>query len=70
MFGGKIGFSELLVILIIALLIFGPSKLPEMGKAFGEAIAQFKNSANKISEDLEKLEEDVEVDLDEKSKKS
>lgn len=70
MFGGKIGLSELLVILIIALLLFGPSKLPEMGKALGEAIAQFKNSANKLSEDIEKLEEDVEVDLNEKPKKS
>lgn len=66
---GKIGITELLVILIIALLIFGPSKLPEMGKAFGEAIAQFKHSANKLSEDMDKLEEDVEVDLDEEPDK-
>ncbi len=50
---GKIGAQELILILIIALVIFGPSKLPEIGKAFGEAIGQFRNHANKITEDLE-----------------
>lgn len=50
---GKIGTSELILILFIALVIFGPSKLPEIGKAFGKAISEFKGHANKISQDLE-----------------
>lgn len=50
---GKIGTSELILILFIALVIFGPSKLPEIGKAFGKAIGEFKGHANKISKDLE-----------------
>lgn len=66
----SIGMTELLVILVIALIIFGPSKLPEMGKAFGEAIAQFKSHVNKISDEVEEIEKDLEVDLDEKSKKA
>jgi len=46
MFGGKIGPLELAVILVIALLIFGPKKLGELGKGLGEGIRNFKNSMN------------------------
>lgn len=44
MFGGKIGVPELLVVLVIALLIFGPSKLADLGKGLGEGIRNFKSS--------------------------
>ena len=40
-----LGMSELIVILIIALIIFGPNKLPEIGKAFGKAISEFRGYA-------------------------
>lgn len=59
---GKIGAPELILILGIALVVFGPGKLPEIGKAFGKAIGEFKSQANKISED-------VKVDLDDKKDK-
>lgn len=39
---GNIGFTEILVILVIALIFFGPKKLPEMGKAIGSAVTEFK----------------------------
>lgn len=42
---GKIGATELLLILGIALLIFGPSKLPKLGKAIGQTIGNFKKSS-------------------------
>lgn len=48
---GRLGTSELIIILIIALVVFGPSKLPEIGRSLGESIREFKNQANKISED-------------------
>jgi sec-independent protein translocase protein TatA len=44
MFGGKIGLPELAVIVVIALLIFGPKKLGELGKGLGEGIRNFKSS--------------------------
>ncbi len=46
MFGGKLGLPELLVIVAIALLIFGPKKLGELGKGLGEGIRNFKSSMN------------------------
>ena len=48
---GKIGTTELVLIFGIALVIFGPSKLPEIGKAFGKTIREFKDHANKVSEE-------------------
>ncbi len=44
MFGGKIGLPELLIILVIALIIFGPSKIAELGKGLGEGIKNFKGA--------------------------
>ncbi len=44
MFGGGIGMQELVVILVIALLIFGPKKLPDIGKNLGRAIRDFRKS--------------------------
>jgi sec-independent protein translocase protein TatA len=49
MFGGKIGLPELLLIMGIALLIFGPKKLGELGKGLGEGIRNFKSSMNDSS---------------------
>jgi sec-independent protein translocase protein TatA len=43
---GKIGIPELLLILFIALLIFGPSKLGSLGKSLGEAIRGFRSAMN------------------------
>ena len=43
---GKIGLPELLVLLFIALLVFGPSKLGALGKSLGEAIRGFRSAVN------------------------
>jgi len=44
----RIGFPELIVILVIALVLFGPGKLPAMGKAAGEALKEFKKATGDI----------------------
>ncbi len=54
MFG--LGTTELLVILVIALVIFGGSKLPELGSALGKGIKNFKKGLSAINEDDEKKE--------------
>jgi sec-independent protein translocase protein TatA len=41
---GSLGMPELIVIFVVALVVFGPSKLPELGKSLGEAIRGFKKS--------------------------
>lgn len=48
---GRLGATELILILGIALVIFGPAKLPEIGKAFGKSIREFKDSVNKTGEE-------------------
>jgi sec-independent protein translocase protein TatA len=49
----NIGIPGLILILIIALVIFGPAKLPEIGKAFGSSLKEFKKATNDIVDDGE-----------------
>ena len=51
MFG--IGMQELLLILVVALIILGPKKLPEVAKSLGKALNEFKRATNDIKESLE-----------------
>ena len=51
---GPIGFQELIFILIIALLIFGPKKLPELGRSLGKAIGEFKRASNDFKHSIQK----------------
>ena len=55
---GKIGITDLVLILTIALVIFGPSKLPELGRSMGEAINQFKNASKEITDEINKPVQD------------
>ncbi|MCC6396269.1 MAG: twin-arginine translocase TatA/TatE family subunit [Bacteroidetes bacterium] len=50
----NIGGSELLVVLLVMFLFFGPKKLPEVGKNLGKAVREFKNAMRGVKEDLER----------------
>ena len=55
----NIGFPGLFLILILALIIFGPKKLPEIGRAFGQTLREFKKSTRDLTSDvMEELEDD------------
>lgn len=53
----NIGIPGLILILVIALIIFGPKKLPEMGRAIGETLKEFKRSTRQLTEDDESPKE-------------
>ena len=50
---GSIGMPELIIIFVIALIIFGPRKLPELGRSLGKSLAEFKRASNELRSTLE-----------------
>ena len=50
----NLGFPELILILIIALVVFGPGKLPEIGRAVGKGLSEFKKATNNLMSDVNK----------------
>lgn len=61
---GSIGMPELVIILVIALIIFGPRKLPELGKSLGKSINEFKKASTELQNTLEK-----EIQIEEQKEK-
>jgi TatA/E family protein of Tat protein translocase len=56
----NIGIPELLIIVAIALIVFGPNKLPELAKAFGRAMREFKKATEEVKESFEAETKDLE----------
>jgi len=50
---GPFGFQEMIVLLVIALIIFGPRKLPELGRSLGRSINEFKRASNELRSTLD-----------------
>jgi TatA/E family protein of Tat protein translocase len=65
---GNLGMPELMMILVLALLLFGPKKLPEIGKQVGKALGEFKRASNDlkrtIEDEMEKASSGLNVKLD------
>lgn len=51
---GNIGFPELIVIFVLALLIFGPKKLPELGKSLGRGLSEFRRASSDLKNSIER----------------
>ncbi|MGB8952652.1 MAG: Sec-independent protein translocase protein TatB [Candidatus Aminicenantales bacterium] len=71
---GNIGFPELLIILAIALLVFGPKKLPEVGRSIGRAIREFRKTSDEIkgrfeeqirTDEFKDIKEEIQKDIEE-----
>jgi len=62
---GSLGMPELIVIFVIALIVFGPRKLPELGRSLGRGIAEFKKATNEFQNTLEQ-----EIEADERRSKA
>lgn len=60
---GSFGWTELLLVLGVALVIFGPGKLPELGQTLGKAIREFKGAVNNIDADVKKEINDLQSDI-------
>jgi sec-independent protein translocase protein TatA len=50
---GPIGFPELIIIFVVALIVFGPRKLPELGRSLGKSLAEFKRASNDLRNTLD-----------------
>ncbi len=50
---GPIGMPELIIIMVIALVIFGPRKLPELGRSLGKSLGEFKRASNELRNTLD-----------------
>jgi TatA/E family protein of Tat protein translocase len=64
----NLGMPEMIFIFLLALVIFGPRKLPELGKQLGKALAEFKKASNDFKNQLEV--EMMNIELEERAKKS
>ena len=62
---GQLGFSEMLLIFIVALLVFGPKKLPELGKSLGKGIREFKKATEELKSSWEDQVKDISTPLNE-----
>jgi sec-independent protein translocase protein TatA len=62
MFG--LGIPELIVIFVIALVVFGPKRLPDLGKSLGRGIAEFKKASQEVKDSIESEMRNVEQSID------
>ena len=62
---GSIGMPELIIILTLALIIFGPRKLPELGRSLGRSLGEFKRASNELRNTLD---EEIRIEEDRKTR--
>jgi TatA/E family protein of Tat protein translocase len=66
---GSLGFQEILLILVLALLIFGPRKLPEIGRTLGKSLGEFRRATSDLKRSIEQEVRSEEIQASLKSAK-
>jgi sec-independent protein translocase protein TatA len=65
----NLGFPELVVIFVVALVIFGPRKLPELGRSLGRGLSEFKRASNELKrtweDEVDAVKHEVDVQKEE-----
>lgn len=61
---GQLGFSEIIFILLVALVVFGPDKLPEVGRTLGKAVRELKMMLNRIDTDIQQEVDEIKKTAD------
>ncbi|MFD0588861.1 twin-arginine translocase TatA/TatE family subunit [Paenibacillus sp. GCM10027627] len=64
---GGIGVTGIILLVLIALLLFGPNKLPELGRAFGKTLREFKSGAREIMDDEDRRDKDNRIEVTNRS---
>ncbi len=68
----NLGFPEIVIIFIVALVIFGPRKLPELGRSLGRGLSEFKKASNELKrtweDEVEAVKHEVDLEQDELKK--
>ena len=59
---GNIGFPELIIIFVVALLVFGPRRLPELGRSLGRGLAEFRRASSDLKNSIEREIEAAEME--------
>ncbi|MFD0960887.1 twin-arginine translocase TatA/TatE family subunit [Paenibacillus chungangensis] len=60
---GGIGVTGMILLVLVALLLFGPSKLPELGRAVGRTLREFKSGAREIMDETDRKESDKRIEV-------
>jgi len=58
----RLGFWEIVVVLVVALVLFGPSRLPEMGRSLGKAIREFRQATSDLGNELSQAQQALDID--------
>ena len=59
---GSVGVPEMIIIFVVALLVFGPKKLPELGKSLGKGLAEFRRASNELKATIDEEVRSIEAE--------
>ncbi len=64
------GVTELIIVLVVILLLFGPKKLPDLSRAIGKSIGEFRRGRQEVDEEMKSVSEELKTEVNEQSSDS